>query len=89
MGLHSFEGNKAETKTLLPVIEAFQAQHKLSNVTIVADAAMLSATNLEALTKAGYTFIVGSLDFIKFLMLLPNIRRDGELRSADCYNASG
>jgi len=23
--LHSFEGNKAETKTILPVIEAFQA----------------------------------------------------------------
>ena len=60
LGLHSFEGNKAETKTLLPVIEAFQAQHKLSNVTIVADAAMLSASNLEALTKAGYTYIVGS-----------------------------
>ncbi|MDD3473669.1 MAG: IS1634 family transposase [Syntrophaceae bacterium] len=60
LGLHSFEGNKAETKTLLPFIEAFQAQHKLSKVTIVADAAMLSASNLEALTNAGYTYIVGS-----------------------------
>jgi hypothetical protein len=60
LGLHSFEGNKAETKTLLPVIEAFQAQHGLTNVTIVADAAMLSASNLEALTEAGYTYIVGS-----------------------------
>jgi hypothetical protein len=60
LGLHSFEGNKAETKTLLPVIEAFQAQHKLSNMTIVADAAMLSSSNLEALTNAGYTYIIGS-----------------------------
>ena len=60
LGLHSFEGNKAETKTLLPVIEAFQTQHKLSNVTIVADAAMLSTSNLKALTNAGYTYIVGS-----------------------------
>ena len=60
LALHSFEGNKAETKTLLPVIEAFQAQHKLSNVTIVADAAKLSASNLKALTKAGHTYIVGS-----------------------------
>ena len=60
LGLHSFEGNKTETKTLLPVIEAFQAQHKLSNVTIVADAAMLSSSNLEVLTNAGYTYIVGS-----------------------------
>jgi transposase len=60
LGLHSFEGNKAETKTILPVIEDFQAQHGLTKVTIVADAAMLSAANLEALTEAGYTYIVGS-----------------------------
>jgi hypothetical protein len=60
LGLHSFEGNKAETKTILPIIEDFQAQHGLTKVTIVADAAMLSAANLEALTEAGYTYIVGS-----------------------------
>jgi transposase len=60
LGLHSFEGNKAETKTILPVIEAFQAQHGLSKITVVADAAMLSTTNLAALTKAGYTYVVGS-----------------------------
>ena len=60
LSLQSFEGNKAETKTILPVIEAFQAQHRLSKVTVVADAAMLSSSNLEALTAAGYTYIVGS-----------------------------
>ncbi len=60
LGLHSFEGNKAETKTILPVIKAFQTQHGLRKVTVVADAAMLSATNLAALTEAGYTYIVGS-----------------------------
>jgi transposase len=60
LGLHSFEGNKAETKTILPVIEAFQAQNGLKKVTIVADAAMLSAANLAAFTEAGYTYIVGS-----------------------------
>ena len=60
LGLQSFEGNKAETKTILPVIQAFQAQHGLSKVTVVADAAMLSSSNLEALTAAGYTYIVGS-----------------------------
>ncbi len=60
LGLHSFEGNKAETKTILPVIKVFQAQHELTKVTIVADAAMLSSTNLAALTEAGYTYIVGS-----------------------------
>ena len=60
LGLHSFEGNTAETKTILPVIEAFQAQHGLTKTTIVADAAMLSAANLKALAEAGYTYIVGS-----------------------------
>jgi hypothetical protein len=60
LGLQSFEGNQAETKTILPVIEAFQAQHGVSKVTVVADAARLSSSNLEALSTAGYTYIVGS-----------------------------
>lgn len=58
--LHSFEGNKAETKTILPVMEAFKAHHNLTDITVVADAGMLSATNLSALVTAGYTYIVGS-----------------------------
>lgn len=60
LGLHSFEGNTAETKTILPVIEAFKKEHALTNITVVADAAMLSQKNLEALENAGYTYIVGS-----------------------------
>jgi transposase len=60
LGLQSFEGNKAETRTILPVIQAFQAEHNLKKVTVVADAAMLSTSNLDELTKAGYTYIVGS-----------------------------
>lgn len=60
LGLHSFEGNIAETNTILPVIEEFKKQHGLKDITIVADAAMLSSKNLEALTIAGYTYIVGS-----------------------------
>lgn len=60
LGLQSFEGNKAETKTILPIIQAFQTEHHLDKVTVVADAAMLSASNLAALTEAGYSYIVGS-----------------------------
>lgn len=60
LGLHSFEGNTAETNTILPVVEVFKKQHNLKDITIVADAAMLSSKNLEALTIAGYTYIVGS-----------------------------
>jgi hypothetical protein len=34
----AFEGNKAETKTMLPVLEKFMAAHHLPGVTVVADA---------------------------------------------------
>lgn len=60
LGLHSFEGNTAETNTILPVMEEFKKQHNLSNITVVADAGMLSQKNLESLSTAGYTYIVGS-----------------------------
>ncbi len=58
--LQSFEGNKAEAKTILPVIEEFKRQHQLPNITVVADAGMLSSGNLTALEDAGYSYIVGS-----------------------------
>jgi transposase len=60
LGIHSFEGNTAETNTILPVLEAFKEQHNLQDITVVADASMLSSKNLEALTQSGYTYIVGS-----------------------------
>ena len=60
LGLHSFEGNIAETKTILPVIQTFCAQHDVRQITVVADAAMLSAENLSALAQAGHRYIVGS-----------------------------
>lgn len=55
-----FEGNTAETTTLVPVLEAFRERHGLADVVVVADAGMLSAANLNALEDAGYSFIVGS-----------------------------
>jgi len=55
-----FEGNKAETTTLIPIIEQFQARHGLTDMAVVADAGMLSATNLRELDAAGLRFIVGS-----------------------------
>lgn len=60
LGLQSFEGNTAETKTILPVLEEFQKEHHLKKITVVADAAMLSRTNLESIANNGYHFIVGS-----------------------------
>ena len=55
-----FEGNKAETKTLVPVVEQFKARHSITELVVVADAGMLSAANLDALEDAGCRFIVGS-----------------------------
>ena len=55
-----FEGNKAETLTILPIITAFQARHGLADMVVVADAGMLSAGNLRKLDEASMRFIVGS-----------------------------
>lgn len=60
LDVHLFEGNKAETKTLIPVLTAFRDRHQIADVVVVADAGMLSAANLRALEDAGYRFIVGS-----------------------------
>jgi hypothetical protein len=45
----AFEGNKAETRTMLPVIEAFMAAYQLPDVTVVADAGMVSEANQKAI----------------------------------------
>jgi hypothetical protein len=57
--VNAFEGNKAETHTMLPVIEAFMAAHDLADVTIVADAGMISEANKRAIEQAGLSFILG------------------------------
>ena len=58
--MHLFEGNKAETTTLIPVLSAFQQRHGVRDMVVVADAGMLSAANLNAIEDAGFSFIVGS-----------------------------
>jgi hypothetical protein len=58
--VHAFDGNTAETKTILPVIGAFAAAHGLPEVTVVADAGMLSEANLKDLEDAELRFIVGA-----------------------------
>lgn len=55
-----YEGNKAETATIIPIVQQFQARHGLSDMVVVADAGMLSTSNLTALDQAGLRFIVGS-----------------------------
>src|SRR5690348_8791187 len=57
--LSAFEGNRAETKTMLPVIEKFMAAHELPDVTVVADAGMISDANMKDIEAAGLSFILG------------------------------
>ena len=54
-----WEGNRAETATIIPIVEAFQAA-KVEPLVVVADAGMLSASNLSALDEARLRFIVGA-----------------------------
>jgi hypothetical protein len=58
--LQSFEGNRAEVKTILPVLAGFKERHGLGSITVTADAAMLSAENISVLEQLGYHYIIGS-----------------------------
>jgi transposase len=55
-----FEGNQFEGFTLLPVIEKFKHQYQLQHLVIVADAGLLSNTNIELLVQHSYEFILGA-----------------------------
>jgi hypothetical protein len=57
--VQAFEGNRAETKTMLPVIERFMAARRLPDVTVVADAGMISEASQKAIEAAGLSFILG------------------------------
>jgi len=58
--VHLFEGNKAETTSLIPVLTEFQKRHGVTDLVVVADAGMLSVANLHALEEDGFKFILGS-----------------------------
>ncbi|WP_303173665.1 transposase [Corynebacterium sp.] len=53
-----FHGRTAETTTLIPMINAYCQANRIDHLVVVADAAMLSAKNLDALDAAGIDYIV-------------------------------
>ena len=81
----SFEGNKAEVKTIVPVLQAFKTRHGLKDITVTADAAMLSSGNLDALEKLEYTYIVGSriskcpYEIEEYIQIPGSALRDGQV----------
>lgn len=58
--VNAFEGNRAETTTMLPSIRSFMAAHQLPDITIVADAGMVSEANMKAIEAEGLSFILGA-----------------------------
>ena len=60
IGYDIFEGNAFEGKTLLPVLRGIQDRYGFGEPVVVADAAMLSQENLDALDTERYPFIVAA-----------------------------
>lgn len=59
IGYDLFEGNTFEGHTLIRALNDMATKYKLGKPVVVADAAMLSKQNVEALKKNEYGFIVG------------------------------
>ena len=55
-----FSGNTFEGHTIVPVIQSFIKQHKVTNFTVIADAAMISSANIEEFQKNNINYIVGA-----------------------------
>jgi transposase len=60
IGYDIFEGNTFEGKTLIPVLQRIQKAYGFGRPVVVADAAMLSQENLDALDRDEYPFIVAA-----------------------------
>jgi transposase len=55
-----FKGNLAETKTLVPVLNALRERFSISNVTVVCDRGLASRPNVEALQDAEFHFVIAT-----------------------------
>ena len=55
-----FSGNTFEGHTIIPVVNAFIKKHAVKEFTVVDDAAMISATNIQELLSDNINYIVGA-----------------------------
>jgi len=55
IGYQVFEGNTSKAKTLIPVLESFQEKFGFDKLVIIADAALLSKRNIDALEAISVT----------------------------------
>ena len=70
IGYELFSGNTAEVTTLLKAISAWESYLKIKDVVFIADRAMFSRANLQALDESGYRYIVAA----KLRKLKPELR---------------
>jgi transposase len=55
-----FSGNTFEGHTILPVVNSFVKKHAVKQFTVVADAAMISSSNIHELLENNINYIVGA-----------------------------
>jgi len=60
IGYELFRGNTAEVNTLLAAIRSWESYLKIKDIVFIADRAMFSSNNLEALDASGYRYIVAA-----------------------------
>jgi transposase len=53
-------GNRFEGHTLIPIINDFKKKHNIKDLTVVADAEMISVDNIEKLKAAKINYMVGA-----------------------------
>ena len=55
-----FEGNKYEGDTMLPIINAFKNRYNFQQITVIADAGLLSKENVKELISKQHHYILGA-----------------------------
>ena len=60
IGYEIYEGNIYEGHTMIPLIRKLASRFGFDKPIVVADAGLLSKTNIEELTKDGYLYIIGA-----------------------------
>lgn len=60
LAYETFKGNLAETKTLIPVLEKLRERFSINNVTVVCDRGLASKTNVTALQKSNFHFVIAT-----------------------------
>ena len=73
-----FAGNTFEGKTFIPTICKFRDTYKVLNLTVVADAAMISLSNVQSLVENNLSYIVGAR--------MANLKRDQILEISQKLN---